>query len=72
MLRFKYYKPDQKNPYHRMVYMVLTPDRYYLTQYEKALGKNRKWVRTFVWDVQPMEWEVDVDCFYDWVRDTKF
>lgn len=72
MLVFRYYKPDQKHAYHRMVYIVLTPDRYFLTQYEKALGKNRKWVRTYVWDCPAMDWETDEPFVYDFVRKPHF
>jgi hypothetical protein len=72
MLVFKYYKPDPKHDYYRMVYIVLTPNTYYLTQYERALGKNRKWVRTYVWEVKAMDWEVDVPFVYDFVRKPSF
>lgn len=72
MLRFRYYKPDHQHAYHRMVYMVLTPDTYFLTQYEMALGNKRKWVRAYVWEVPAMTWETDEPFVYDFARNPKF
>ena len=72
MLKVRYHAGDSRHPFNRVVYMLLTDEVFYLTQYEQSLGKNRKWVLTYSWEVPAMGWEVDEPCVYDFVRNPIF
>lgn len=83
MLVIKYHPADREHWYERVVYMVLTPDRYYLTQYERAtedcvrrflgaLDPARPWLKAYHWEVPARDWETNEPFVYDFARNPHF